>query len=81
MVDPEVRDPVDAGHLQETTSHRPVNKCSDPEQNTNITEDDLVALVRSENDRGRLEVVGPLGVVALTGSIDKKISRPPEELG
>ena len=81
VVDPEVRDSVDAGHLQETTSHRPVNKCSDPEQNTNITEDDLVALVRGENDSGRLEVVGPLGIVALTSRIEKEIERPPEELG
>jgi len=70
VVDAEVWDSVDAGHLQETTSHRPVNKSSDPEQNTNITEDDLAALVRSEHDRGRLEVVGPTGVVALTSSID-----------
>jgi hypothetical protein len=70
VVDPEVRNSVDAGHLQETASHRPVNKSSDPEQNTNITEDDLVALVRSENDRGRPEVVGPFRVVPLTSSIE-----------
>ena len=81
VVDPEVRDSVDAGHLEETTSHGPVNKCSDPEQNTDIAEDDLVALVRSENDRGRPEVVGPHGVVVWTGSIEKEIERPPEELG
>lgn len=69
VVDPEVRDAVDAGHLQETASHRPVNKSADPEQNTNITDDDLAVLVRSENDRRRLEVVGPPGVL-LTSNID-----------
>lgn len=68
VVDPEVREAVDADHLQETASHRPVNKSADPEENTNITDDDLAVLVRSENGRRRLEVVGPLGVF-LTSSI------------
>lgn len=81
VVDPEVWESVDADHLQETTSHRPVNKSPDPEQNTNITDDDLVVLVRSKNDRRRLEVVGPLGVADRTSSIEEKIHRPPEELG
>jgi hypothetical protein len=81
VVDPEVGDTVDAGHLQETTSHGPVDKGSDPEENTDVTDDDLVVLVRGENDRRRLEVVGHLGVVALTSSIADKIHRPPEELG
>jgi len=80
VVDPEVRDTVDAGHLKEATSDRPVNKSADPEQDTNITQDDLVVLVGTENDSGRLEVVGRLRVVALTSGIDEEIQRPPDEL-
>ena len=68
MVDPEVREAIDADHLQETASHRPVDKSADPEQNTNITEDDLAVLMRSENGRRRLEVVGPPAVL-LTSSV------------
>jgi hypothetical protein len=58
MVDPKVRDTVDAGHLRETTTHRPVDKGSDPEEDTNVADDDLVVLMRSEYGRRRLEVVG-----------------------
>jgi len=79
VVDADVRETVDAGHLQEATSHRPVNKSSDPEQNTNVTDDDFAILLGSENDRGRLEVVGPFGVVPLTSGIAYKIQRPPED--
>jgi len=81
VVDPEVRDTVDAGHLQEPTGHRPVDKSTNPEENTDVTDDDLVVLVGSKNDRRRLEVVGHLGVVALTRSIPDKIHWPSEELG
>ena len=80
VVDPEIRDTVDAGHLQETTGYRPIDKSSDPEENTNGADDNLVVLVRSENDRRRLEMVGHLRVVALTSSIADEIQRPPKEL-
>ena len=80
VVDPEVRDTIDAGHLGESTGDRPVDKSSDPEENTNVTDDDLAVLVRGKYDRRRLEVVGRLGVVALTSSIADKIHRPPAKL-
>jgi len=79
VVDPEVRDTVDAGHLQEPTGHRPVDKSTNPEENTDVTDDDLVVLVGSENHRGRPEVVGRLGVVGLASTIPDKIHRPSEE--
>jgi len=81
VVDPEVRDTVDAGHLQETTGHRPVDNRSKPEENTDITDDDLIALVRGEHDRPRQVVAGELGVMALARSIIEKIIRQPDELG
>lgn len=80
VVDPEVRDTVDAGHLQEPTGDRPVDKSTNPEEDANVTDDDLAGLVGSENDRRRLEVVGHRGVVVLARSIHDKIHRPPAEL-
>ena len=81
VVGPEVRDTVDARHLQEPTGHRPVDKSTNPEENTDVTEDDLAVLVRRKHDRRRFEVVGHLGVVVLTRIIPEKIHRPSEELG
>lgn len=76
VVDPEVRNTIDAGHLQEPTGDRPVDKSTNPEEDTYVTDDDLVVLVDSENDRRRPEVVGHLGVVVLARSIHEKVHRP-----
>jgi hypothetical protein len=79
-VDPEVGEAIDAHHGAKAKGHGSPDKRADPEENTNIRDEDLFTLMRSKDHRRGLEVVGEARVGALTGSVADKVHGPSEKL-
>lgn len=77
---PEIGNTVDAHHGSKSKCHGCVDDGSDPEKDSDIRDENLLALVWPENNRGWLEVVGEPGIGTLTGGIADKVHWPPKGL-
>ena len=49
-VDPEVWDAISTHHCSKAVGHAGINECTDPQKHTDIRDEDVLALVRCEDD-------------------------------
>jgi hypothetical protein len=80
VVDPKIREEIYTGHFAEAAGDRPVDEGTEPEKNSNVAEDDLVALMRAKNYSPWIEVVGVFWIVALPSSIEEEVCGPTQQL-
>jgi hypothetical protein len=57
-------------NISSAVESRSVGNTPDHECNTDVRHDDCIALGLGEEDRVRVEVVGPLGVSLLAGNVE-----------
>lgn len=69
MVNPQVRHEVDAEHLEERARERPVDKCTEPDGDTEVGYEDLPFLMRFEQRCAWNEVYGTTSVMYLTSAL------------
>lgn len=82
VVAPEVGDDVVTEDVRKATlgEHAPGGESAESSSDTNVRDDDLVAVTLVKDDGIGVEVVGELGVVELTRSVAEEVQRPAEEL-
>jgi len=79
-VDPEVREAIDAHHGSKAKSERSIQEGTDPEEDADIGDDDLLILMRSKDDRVGIKVVCEARVRAVTSGVPDEVHGPSEEL-
>ena len=78
VVDPHVRDEVEADHLGERARVAPVDERGEPDEDTEIADEDLPELVLGEQRSLGHKVVGALGV-RLAGGVADEVHLPAED--
>jgi len=79
VVHPEIRNEIQAENLEEAPGVDTVTDGGQPENNTNIREDDLAPLMFTEDDSFRVKVICANGITLLTGSISGNVRRPTDQ--
>ena len=80
VVNPKIRDEIDTGHFPEAVSVGPVDEGTEPKKNSNVADDDLVTLMRSEDYSRWVEVVSRSWIVRLSSRIEEEICGPTKQL-
>lgn len=80
VVDPEVGNEVHDGYFSETSVVGPDTEKTESDGESEVRSEDLVPVIRAENDGTRLEVVGVFRVMFLSRSVPAEVHLPADEL-